>query len=120
MSAAIPVEKQHPRTSDTARRLVDTGFKGKALALAAFVIFAATILNTFFGDRGVLSLMKSRQEYEALAQEVDLLQAENSRLSDEIQALRSDPLVVEKKAREVLGMAKEGEIVVHIRYPGLR
>ena len=91
--------------------------KKKALGLAAFLIVALSILNAFFGDRGVLGLMKARNDYRALASEVEALEAENQRLAAEIHALRSDPLVIERRAREVLGMARPGEIALEIRHP---
>lgn len=106
--------------STKGRRLVETAFRRKALGLAAFLIVAATILNSLFGERGILGLWKARQEYENLLREVEGLEAENDRLSAQIQALRHDPLVVERLARETLGMAREGEIVLTIRHPEAR
>jgi cell division protein FtsB len=99
------------------RRLGEASLKKKALGLAAFLIIAATALNALFGERGALGLMKAREEHDALLLEVEALEAENERLVREIRELRSDPLVVERLAREVLGMAREGEIVVTVRYP---
>jgi cell division protein FtsB len=98
-------------------RLVETAFRRKALALAAFLIVAATVLNSLFGERGIFGLWKARAEHEKLLREVEALEGENDRLSAEIHALRSDPLVVERLARETLGMAREGEIVLTIRHP---
>lgn len=98
-------------------RLVETAFRRKALALAAFLIVAATVLNSLFGERGIFGLRKARQEQEQLRREVEALEAENDRLSAQIHALRTDPLVVERIARETLGMAREGEIVLTIRQP---
>jgi cell division protein FtsB len=106
--------------STRGRRLVETAFRRKALGLAAFVIVAATVLNSFFGERGILGLWKAREEYESLLREVEHLEAENESLSAQIHALRHDPLVVERLARETLGMAREGEIVLTIRRPGPR
>jgi cell division protein FtsB len=51
---------------------------------------------------------------------VETLEADNARLSAQIRALRSDPLVVERMAREILGMARPGEIVLTIRQPEAR
>ena len=99
------------------RRLQESSVKKKALGLAAFLIVAASILNAFFGERGVLGLMEARREHRALVLEIEALEAENQRLADEIHALRTDPFVIERRAREVLGMAMPGEIVVEIRRP---
>jgi cell division protein FtsB len=108
------------KASTRGRRLVETAFRRKALALAAFLIVSATVLNSLFGERGIFGLRKAREEHEQLLREVEALEAENDRLSAQIHALRSDPLVVERLARETLGMAREGEIVLTIRHPEAR
>lgn len=104
-----------PGPSSKGGRLVETAFRRKALALAAFLIVAATVLNSLFGERGILGLWKARDEYEKLQREVEALEAENDGLAAQIQALRHDPLVIERLARETLGMAREGEVVLKIR-----
>ena len=106
-----------PKPSTKGGRIVETAFRRKALALAAFLIVGATVLNSLFGERGIFGLWKAREEHEQLLREVEALEAENDRLSAQIHALRSDPLVVERLARETLGMAREGEIVLTIRHP---
>jgi cell division protein FtsB len=108
------------KASTRGGRLVETAFRRKALALAAFLIVSATVLNSVFGERGIFGLRKAREEHEQLLREVEALEAENDRLSAQIHALRSDPLVVERLARETLGMAREGEIVLTIRHPEAR
>jgi cell division protein FtsB len=96
-------------------RLVEMAFRRKALVLAAFLIVAATVLNSLFGERGILGLWKAREDYARLLHEVRGLEAENDALSAQILALRSDPLVIERLARETLGMAREGELVLTVR-----
>jgi cell division protein FtsB len=105
-----------PRPSTKGGRVVESAFRRKALGLAAFLIIAATVLNSLFGERGILGLWKARGEYQKLLREVEALEEENDSLSTQIQALRSDPLVVERMARETLGMAREGEVVLTIRH----
>ena len=62
-------------------------------------------------------LMKARQEYVSLADHVSELESENDRLSNEIRSLRSDPLALERIAREIFSMSLPGEISVSIHYP---
>jgi cell division protein FtsB len=109
-----------PRPSTKGGRVVESAFRRKALVLAAFLIVATTVLNSLFGERGILGLLKAQEEHEQLLREVEALEAENDRLSAEIHALRSDPLVVERLARETLGMAREGETVLTFRHPDPR
>ncbi len=106
-----------PKPSARGGGFVETAFRRKALGLAAFLIVAATLLNSLFGERGILGLWKAREEYERLLREVQELSSGNERLSAEIHALRSDPLVIERLARETLGMARQGEMVLTLRQP---
>ncbi|MGH9324952.1 MAG: FtsB family cell division protein [Vicinamibacteria bacterium] len=120
MTVTTRRESKDPASSTRGRRLGETTFRRKAFVLAAFLILAATALNALFGDRGVLGLLKAREEHDTLLRQVQDLEAANERLSEEIRALRTDPLVVERLARETLGMAREGEIVLTVRQPRAR
>jgi len=102
-----------PRTEKT-----DVSLKRKALSLALFLIVAASTLNALFGDRGLLELVKARQEIESLDREIVTLRTQNQSLLEEIRALKTSPLAVERLARENLGLVKPGEIVLLIRDTG--
>ena len=114
-----PSNKQSSKAGGSLNRerLHESSFRGKALGIAAFLILAASALNALLGEHGVLGLMKARQEYAALAEQVTGLESENDRLSSEIRSLRSDPLVLERIAREVFSMSLPGEISISIHYP---
>lgn len=58
-------------------------------------------------------LARSQQRNEALRAEIDRLQAEAT-------ALRDDPLAIESAIREDLGLARPGEIVIHLGADGAR
>ncbi len=96
-------------------RLQESKVKKKALGLAAFLIVAASIVNAFFGERGLLGLIEAKRNFVELEREVHAIESQNARLGREIHALRTDPAVIERRAREVLGMARPGEISVEIR-----
>jgi len=51
---------------------------------------------------------------EALSQRNAQLREENLRLTRKIEGLRSDPVAIERAAREELGFVKPGEIVIHL------
>ena len=103
------------RGHQRAERLQESKVKKKALGLAAFLIVAASIVNAFFGERGVLGVMEANKNFDELEREVHSIESENERLRREIHALRTDASVIERRAREVLGMARPGEISVEIR-----
>lgn len=78
-------------------------------------ILAGLFVAAFLGDRGVLQLLRLRTEVEALHHEVQALEAENERLSHAIAELRDNPDVIERIAREELGLVRPGERV--LRFP---
>jgi cell division protein FtsB len=68
-----------------------------------------------FGDNGVLALRRLRGEVDSLVREVRTLEAQNERLSRAISELQEDPGVIERIAREELGLVRPGERV--LRFP---
>jgi len=95
----------------------EAGLRRKAATLASIIALVALIVGALFGDRGLLHLIDQRQRAEALAREVEELQAENAQLVTEIAALRTDPRAIERLAREELGFARPGETVFLVRDP---
>ena len=95
----------------------EAGLRRKAATLASIIALVALIVGALFGDRGLLHLIDQRQRAEALAREVEELQAENAYLVTEIAALRTDPRAIERLAREELGFARPGETVFLVRDP---
>ncbi len=107
--------KTAPRSAKTRTETADVPLKRKALSLALFLIVAASMLNALFGDRGLLELLRARQEIESLDREIATLRAQNQSLLGEIRDLKTSPLAVERLARENLALVKPGEIVLLIR-----
>lgn len=91
------------------------GLRRKAAMLASMLVLIALLVGSLFGDRGMLHLMVQRERAQALEKEIDQLRAENTRLTEEIRALKTDPRAVERLAREQLGLARPGETVFLIR-----
>ena len=96
----------------------DVGLRRKAATLASIIALVALIVGALFGDRGLLHLIDQRHRAEALAREVEELEAENARLATEISALRTDPRAIERLAREELGLLRPGETLFLVRDPG--
>lgn len=51
------------------------------------------------------------EELKALEERIRALEEDNSRLREEIEALKNDPLYIEKIARKELGLVRPGEII---------
>jgi len=76
---------------------------------------ALLLLAGVLGDNGALQLWRLRADVDALHRDVQVLEAENERLSRAIAELRDDPSVLERIAREELGLVRPGERV--LRFP---
>lgn len=78
-----------------------------ALLTISFLLFFATV----FGTHGMVRLNSVRLEVEQLQRKNNEIQSEIIDLNNQIYALRESDYVLEKSAREDLGLSKPGEIV---------
>jgi len=78
-------------------------------------LLVGLLLAAVLGDNGVLQLWRLQGQVEALHRQVQALEAENERLARAIAELRNDPAVIERLAREELGLVRPGERV--LRFP---
>lgn len=66
-----------------------------------------------FGANGMKIWQSKRAEVQALEQEIERSKLDHELLEYRVQALqRGDPSVIEKEAREQLGLVKPGEVVL--------
>ena len=68
-------------------------------------------LHVMFGANGMVVYRQKRAEYQSLRHEIDALQKESDRYTEQINALQTDPKTIEKEAREQLHYARPGEVV---------
>ena len=83
----------------------------KAATLAVGTLGALLLAHIVFGANGILVLLHKRSESRQLGRQLQELKIENERLSQHIDALRSDPATIEREAREQLRYARPGEII---------
>lgn len=81
------------------------------------LLFVTCVLvaEALVGNRGFLATLRARRQYEALAARVAAERAENARLLEEANLLRSDPETIADVARRELGLMKPGEKVFIIK-----
>lgn len=77
------------------------------LALALLLL----AIHDVFGEHGLLAMRRTQSQMKELRGEIDRLNQENSDLSKQVQALRTDPKAVERIAREEMGLARPGEMI---------
>jgi cell division protein FtsB len=80
-----------------------------AIAIAAFLGY-----HVVFGANGLTVYQQKRLEDRTLQKEILDLQQENSRLTDHVQHLRTDPDTVEHEARMILRYARPGEVIYEL------
>jgi cell division protein FtsB len=75
------------------------------------IVFVGCVLliDSLVGDKGVLQMLKKREDARALDAAVAAARAENARLRLEAERLRNDPAALEEIARGDLGLIKPGE-----------
>ena len=74
-------------------------------------------LLTFFGDKGVLHLMRLQRELNRIKAETRKIEGENQKLREEVTRLQKEKRYIEEIARKELGMVKEGEIIYQFDPP---
>jgi cell division protein FtsB len=67
------------------------------------------VLDALVGEKGLLEMLKKRQEFRALEQSLAAVRAENARLREEARSLQEDATAIEDLARRELGLIKPGE-----------
>ena len=77
------------------------------LGVALFLL----LVHDVFGDNGLLAMRRAQKEVEKLQQDIQQLNEENTRLAEQVKALKTDPRIIERIARDELGLAKPGELI---------
>ena len=80
--------------------------------LALFVL--ALVVHDVFGTHGFIAMRRTQSEIDRVKKDLDRLSKENLELGDQVRALKTDPRLIEKIAREDLQRAKPGEIIIRI------
>jgi cell division protein FtsB len=78
-----------------------------AVAILAAFLFA----HVMFGANGMVVYKRKRAEYQGLRKQIQDVQQDNDRYTQQIQGLKTDKTAIEKEAREQLGYARPGEYV---------
>ena len=79
--------------------------------VAVIVVAVSLLVHVMLGANGWVVYRQKRTEYKALQKQIENVQQENERYTQQIQGLQSDEKAIEKEAREQLGYAKPGEYV---------
>jgi cell division protein FtsB len=105
VAARRVTRRKESRALEFFRRWASTIF-----ALAMFAVSA----HLLFGDHGFLAMRRMKLNTEKLQQEVSAMEQDNQRLSGHIEALKTDPRVIERIARDEMGLARPGELIFRL------
>jgi cell division protein FtsB len=83
--------------------------------LAVFV--AVLFLHDVFGTHGFVAMHHKQQEIQKVKTDLDRLNKENFGLEQDVKNLKTDPHTIEKIAREELGQARPGEVIIKLPAP---
>jgi len=85
----------------------------RRLATAAVAVLTVWLFaHVMFGDNGMVVYRQKRNEYQSLQKQLEGLQKENDRYTQQVKSLQApDPNTIEKEAREQLHYARPGEVV---------
>ena len=78
------------------------------------LLLLALLVHDIFGTHGYLAMRRTQQEINKVKTNIEKLNKENVRLEEEVKDLKSDPRKIEKIARDELGLAKPGEVIIKI------
>ena len=74
-------------------------------------VIALLLGSAWLGQDGYLAVLANKERAAALKREIGRIEADNRELRAEIRSLRSDMRMIERIAREDLGLVKKGAVV---------
>lgn len=83
--------------------------------LVLLFVVSVLIVDAVVGEKGFLTLMRSRGQYDDLARSLAAVRSDNARLREQARRLQEDPAAIEEIARRELGLLKPGEKVFIVR-----
>jgi cell division protein FtsL len=78
------------------------------------LLLLVMIVHDVFGTHGFLAMRRIQNEIGRVKADLDALSKENAALAQEVKDLNTDPRLIEKIARDDLGLARPGEIIIRI------
>jgi len=79
-----------------------------------FLFVVVLLVHDVFGTHGFLAMHRKQQEIQKVNAELDRLNKENATLEMDVKDLKTDPQTIRKIAREELGLARPGEVIIKL------
>ena len=81
----------------------------RAVQYVVLLIGCLVVVDALVGDKGLIAMIKARQQYRTLEGALNRVRSENASLRDEARRLREEPSAIEDIARRELGLIQPGE-----------
>jgi cell division protein FtsB len=81
----------------------------RAVQYVLVFVGCVLVLDALVGEKGLLEMLKKRQEYRSAEHGLAEVRADNARLREEARRLQEDATAIEDLARRELGLIKPGE-----------
>jgi cell division protein FtsB len=101
--------KKKTVSSDSGSSTTPRRRRRHAVQYVLIFIGCVLVIDALVGDKGLLAMIKARQEFRALEQSLAGARSDNGRLREQARRLREDPDAIEDIARRELGLMKPGE-----------
>jgi cell division protein FtsB len=101
--------KKRPADASTTTSTPLRQRRGRILRYLIIAVGCVLIIDALVGDRGLLAMVKARQQYRSLETSLVRSRAENAQLREQARQLREDPQAIEDIARRELGLIRPGE-----------
>src|SRR5215468_2500354 len=83
--------------------------RSRVVRYLVLAVGCVLIVDALVGDRGLLAMLKARQQYRTLETALARSRGENAQLREQARQLREDPQAIEDIARRELGLIRPGE-----------
>ena len=107
-----------PRTSSTpltSRKKASRPLGQQFLQYSLVFLSALFLVVALVGEKGLLELVRVRQQHQALEAALAQVRANNMRLRNDVKRLTNDPSSIEEIARRELGLIKPGEKIFIVK-----
>ena len=114
-AGAFSYDQAVKKDADTGLRGLIPRLRGRAVQYVLVFLGSVLVIDALVGDKGVLQMLKKRQELRVLDQAVAAARTQNAQMRAEIDRINHDPAALEEIARKDLGLIKPGERLFIIR-----
>jgi cell division protein FtsB len=112
----VPNDEAQPTPKRRTKKLKRPAARGRRIVHWLLLFVASVIVvDALVGDRGLLAMLRARQEYDELARPIAHERTDTARLRDEARRLKEDPKAIEEIARRDLGLIRPGEKVFIVK-----